>query len=55
MTEQDNERELTDEQAANMPGVSRRTVHRYGESGTIQTRKGCLVLVAISLHPILQG
>ena len=39
MTEQDNDRYLTDEQAANVLGVSRRTVHRYGESGVISTRK----------------
>ena len=39
MTEQDNERYLTDEQAANVLGVSRRTVHRYGENGVIGTRK----------------
>ena len=39
MTEQDNDRYLTDEQAANVLGVSRRTVHRYGESGDIRTRK----------------
>ena len=39
MTNADNDRYLTDEQAAAVLGVSRRTVHRYGENGTIQTRK----------------
>lgn len=39
MTERDSDRYLTDEQAAQVLGVSNRTVHRYGESGTIRTRK----------------
>jgi excisionase family DNA binding protein len=39
MTEQDNDRYLTADQAADILGTSGRTVHRYGEAGQIRTRK----------------
>src|SRR3712207_6802000 len=39
MTEQDNERYITAEQAAEILGTSPRTIHRYGEGGQLRTRK----------------
>lgn len=39
MTQNDSERYITAEQAAQIIGRDSRSVHRYGESGTIRTRK----------------
>ena len=39
MTEQDNDRYLTADQAAEILGTSPRSIHRYGESGQLRTRK----------------
>lgn len=39
MTDTDNDRYVTAEQAADLLGTSPRTVHRYGEGGRLRTRK----------------